>query len=143
MKKQFGTKAVQYIKSPAAMVSTPALASFREFMNQRLRWVSKNTGYHDICVLASGALVYIVNALLPVLLVIGFFNGMAWKAALIWYVIKLVIDFPVLAGVASFSGVGKTILLLSFMEILNAFYTALIGIAGLISPYEWKGRKYQ
>ena len=143
MKKQFGTKAVQYIKSPAAMVSTPALASFREFMNQRLRWVSKNTGYHDICVLASGALVYIVNALLPVLLVIGFFNGMAWKAALIWYVIKLVIDFPVLAGVASFSGVGKTILLLPFMEILNAFYTAFIGIAGLFIPYEWKGRKFQ
>lgn len=142
IRKQFGSKTVHYIKSRDALVSTPALSGFKEFINQRLRWVSKNKGYRDVNVLASGALVYAVNAILPVLIVAGFFNWMAWKAALIWYIAKLVIDFPVLAGVVSFSGIGKTILLLPIMEIVNAFYTSFIGIAGLFIPYEWKGRRY-
>lgn len=142
IRQKFGSKVVHYIKSRDALVSTPTLSGFKEFMNQRLRWVSKNKGYRDINVLASGALVYAVNVLLPVLLVAGFFNALAWKAALIWYFAKLVIDFPVLAGVATFSGIGKTVLLLPFMEILNAFYTAFIGIAGVFIPYEWKGRRY-
>jgi len=141
VRKQFGAKAVHYIKSQPATVSTPALPGFKEFLNQRLRWVSKNKGYRDMNVLASGALVYAVNALLPLLLVAGFFNGEAWKAAFIWYVVKMAIDFPVLVGVASFTGAGKTIVLIPFMEILNALYTAFIGIAGIFIPYEWKGRR--
>lgn len=141
VRKQFGAKAVHYIKSRPATVSTPALPGFKEFLNQRLRWVSKNKGYRDMNVLASGALVYAVNALLPLLLVAGFFNGEAWKAAFIWYVVKMAVDLPVLAGVASFTGAGKTIVLIPFMEILNALYTAFIGIAGIFIPYEWKGRR--
>lgn len=142
IRQQFGSKAVHYIKSRDALVSTPALIGFNEFMNQRLRWVSKNKGYRDSSVLVSGALVYTVNALLPVLVIAGFFNVLAWKAALIWFIVKLVIDFPVLAGVTSFSDIGKTVLLLPFIEILNAFYTAFIGIAGVFVHYEWKGRRY-
>lgn len=142
IRQHFGAKAVHYIKSRDALVSTPALTGFKEFMNQRLRWVSKNKGYRDINVLASGAIVYAVNVLLPLLLVAGFFNVLAWKAALIWFIVKLVMDFPVLAGVTSFSGIGKTVMLLPFMEILNSVYTAFIGIAGVFLPYEWKGRKF-
>ncbi len=141
-RKQFGAKAVHYIKSQPAMVSTPALPGFSEFFNQRLRWVSKNKGYRDINVLVSGAMVYAVNALLPILIVSGFFNVMAWQAALIWYIAKMVIDFTILAGVTSFSGIGKTILLLPLMEILNSVYTTFIGIAGVFGHYEWKGRRY-
>lgn len=142
IRKQFGAKAVHYIKSQPAMVSTPAQAGFSEFLNQRLRWVSKNKGYRDSNVLASGALVYAVNALLPVLVITGFFDVLAWQAAFIWYIAKMVIDFPIMAGVTSFSGIGKTILLLPFIEILNAIYTAIIGVAGVFIAYEWKGRRY-
>ena len=92
--------------------------------------------------LVSGALVYAVNALLPVLFIAGFFDVLAWQAAFIWYIAKMVIDFPIIAGITSFSGIGKTILLLPLMEILNAFYTAFIAIAGLFTPYKWKGRRY-
>jgi len=142
MRKQFGPKAVHYIKSKLATVSTPAQAGLKEFLNQRLRWVSKNGGYRDMNVLTSGSLVYAVNALLPALMVAGFFNGFAWKAACIWFMVKLAVDFPILAGVTSFSGLGKTILLLPLMEILNSLYTTFIGFAGLVIPYEWKGRKF-
>jgi len=142
VKKQFGASSVKFIKSKAALVTTPPQESLKGFLNQRLRWVSKNKGYRDGWVLFSGALVYLANALFPLLLFAGFFNLWAWKAALIWFAVKIIVDLPVLAGVSSFTGTGKTIWLIPVVEIWNSLYTTFIGIAGSILSFEWKGRKY-
>jgi cellulose synthase/poly-beta-1,6-N-acetylglucosamine synthase-like glycosyltransferase len=61
---------VMYLKSAQAVVQTQAVNSVKEFLNQRIRWASKADKYDD-------------KRILPVLLVVYFFNVMMFSLPIV------------------------------------------------------------
>ena len=141
IKKKFGVGAIHFLKSAEAVVSTPAAQGLKPFIQQRLRWVSKSKGYTDPVLIVSSLIVFFTNGLLV-------FTGLMAIAAhgfltlfLSLFFIKLAVDFPLMLSFSRFQRSGSLFWLFPLMEIVNAVYTLIIGMAGNIGKYEWKGRK--
>jgi hypothetical protein len=141
IKKKFGAGAIQFLKSAEAMVTTTATQGLKPFIQQRMRWVSKSKGYTDPVLIVSSLLVFFTNALLVVTGLMAFFLEGFLQLFLSLFFIKLAVDFPLMLSFSRFQRSGSLFWLFPLMEILNAVYTLIIGMAGNIGKYEWKGRK--
>jgi len=141
IKKEFGVGSVKFIRAREAIVDTPAVDSFGEFIQQRLRWVSKSRGYTDPLLIAISILVFLTNALLVSGLVLSLFFGEYANLTAWLFVIKMLVDMPLLYSFCKFVEQKKLIWLVPIMEPLVAIYTLVIGIAGNLGVYQWKGRK--
>ncbi len=141
IKKNFGASAIRFLRSEKAIVDTPSTQGFKPFIHQRIRWVSKSRGYSDPLLIAASLLVFMVNTWLIVtafsaIVFSGFLN-----LFLVFYAGKLIIDLPLVISYNRFQKTSALIWLFPLMELLNALYTLIIGIAGNTGRYEWKGRK--
>ncbi len=140
IKNSFGSKAIRFLRSEAAIVNTPAVQGFKPFIQQRLRWVSKSRGYTDPLLIATSILVFLTNTCLltaafAALFIPGFpalFMGL--------YLVKLLVDIPLLLSYSRVQKSSSLLWLFPVMELINAVYTVVVGIAGNIWKYEWKGR---
>jgi cellulose synthase/poly-beta-1,6-N-acetylglucosamine synthase-like glycosyltransferase len=141
IKKKFGAKAIRFLRSEEAIVYTPAILGFKAFIQQRLRWVSKSRGYTDPTLIISSILVFLTNGWLVLTGLAAIVNPGFFKLFLGLYVIKMIIDLPLMLSYSRLQKSRPLIALFPLMELLNAVYTLLIGIAGNIGKYEWKGRR--
>jgi cellulose synthase/poly-beta-1,6-N-acetylglucosamine synthase-like glycosyltransferase len=141
IKKQYGAGAIRFLRSAAAIVNTPATLGFKEFIQQRLRWVSKSSGYTDPLLIASSLIVFLANVLIVVLAFLAFMSPGYILPFVIVYFFKFIVDFPLMFSFNKFQKSGKLLFLFPFSEFLNAVYTLFIGIAGNVWKYEWKGRQ--
>ena len=141
IKRNFGASAIRFLRSEKAIVDTPSTQGFKPFIHQRMRWVSKSRGYSDPLLIAASLLVFVVNAWLVVTAFSAIvFTGFL-KLFLVFYAGKLIIDLPLVISYNRFQKTAALIWLFPLMELLNALYTLIIGIAGNTLRYEWKGRK--
>ena len=138
----FGNRAIRFLKSGKAIVSTPAIQHFKPFVQQRLRWVSKSRGYTDGIIISTSLLVFLVNFWLVILTVWALITPGAWKPALMVYGVKTLVDLPVMISYSRFQQNCRLLWFFPILEILNAVYTCCIGIAGNLRKYEWKGRVF-
>jgi len=141
IRKRFGWKAVRFNRSEEAIVVTSPNATMHEFIQQRLRWVSKNKGYKDFFVLFVATLTYLFNVSLLLGLIVGFFIPSVWVLTLILLGGKIVVEFPVLWNYAIFLGRTKDLIVVPVVQFLNIFYVSIIGLLGNFLTYEWKGKK--
>lgn len=63
---------IHYLKAEDAIVTTSPMKTWREFLNQRIRWASKAKYYDDKRITAVLILVYLFNLSFLVLWVAGF-----------------------------------------------------------------------
>ncbi|MDO9256639.1 MAG: glycosyltransferase [Bacteroidales bacterium] len=141
IKKKFGVKAIRFLFSKEAIVYTPATLGFRSFIQQRLRWVSKSRGYTDPMLILTSILVFLTNVLLVFTAFASILNPGYFKFFLGFYLLKIIIDFPLMLSYSRFQKSTNLLWLFPVMELLNAVYTLMIGIAGNAGKYEWKGRR--
>ena len=141
IKKRFGASAIRFLRSKETIVSTPALQGLMPFIQQRMRWVSKGRGYTDHLLIATSLLVFLVNVWLVVTAFMALRSKGFLNLFLLFYIGKLIIDFPLMFSYSRFQRSMSFLWLLPIMELLNAVYTFIIGIAGNLGIYEWKGRK--
>ncbi len=141
MQKQFGEDAVQFINAENAIVNTLPVDNFRQFVNQRIRWVSKSKGYKDYATIAVAIIVLLFN----VILFSGFFVYLAPERILMplvfAWVIKLIVDLPLLYGITRFNRQTKLLLWYMPIQMLTVAYTVIFGVAGQFSSFSWKGNK--
>lgn len=141
IKKTFGAKSIRFLRSEEAIVKTQAITELKSFIHQRLRWVSKSRGYTDPILISSSIIVFLANVWLVFIAFAAIFSQQYLSLFLSSYVIKMLIDLPLML---SFSRFQRSVSLIGFfplMELINAVYTLLIGLAGNIGKYEWKGRQ--
>jgi len=141
IKRKFGANSIRFLRSEEALVSTPATTELRPFIQQRLRWVSKSRGYTDPSLIMASILVFLANFWLIATAFSALFLPGHLKFFLLLFLVKLLVDIPLMLSFARFQRSVKLLLLFPFMELLNAAYTVVIGIAGNFGKYEWKGRK--
>ncbi len=141
IKKKFGAKAICFLRSEDAIVTTPASVGFRLFIQQRLRWVSKSRGYTDSMLITTSILVFLTNVCLVLTALAAIVSPGFIKLFLALYVLKMSIDLPLMLSYSRFQRSKTLLWLFLVMELLNAVYTLLIGIAGNVGKYEWKERQ--
>jgi cellulose synthase/poly-beta-1,6-N-acetylglucosamine synthase-like glycosyltransferase len=141
IKKNFGAKSIRFLKSADAIVSTPATKGIIPFIQQRKRWVSKSRGYTDPVLIAVSILVFLVNTSLVAMAVSAIFVPGFITYFVLFYLLKMIVDLPLMLGYSRFQRSVILVWLFPFMELLNAVYTLFIGIAGNFGTYKWKERK--
>lgn len=140
-RKRLGKKAIRFLKSDKAVVETQAETNFNKFVNQRIRWISKGSGFNAKYVSIAGVSYYFVNLMFFISIFLPLFvKGTAISVALFWLA-KLLIDLILLYQYASFEKRLNLLKLLQVAELYNVTYLSIIGLLANVRGYVWKGRK--
>lgn len=133
-------KDVRLISNRFCSIQTETPQSFKEFIDQRLRWIGK-TG--DIKDQLSTSL-----AIGQSILTLAFFSLLIytciqaeWKILFILFVVKSAIDLVLFAPFFSRIGRRKTWLFIPIYELLFPLYTLVILVGMLTYKPKWKGRE--
>ncbi len=132
---------VFYLKNEAAIVQTPAMPGWKEFLAQRKRWASKSLVYRDRRIIAALALVLMINLLFIILVAASFIQPWYWYLTAGFLLIKTIIEWPFVHSVARFFNQQSLSLYFPFFQPLHILYTIYTGISSQFGKYEWKGRK--
>lgn len=138
--KQQYPKQLGYLFHPAAIVTTAPMHSWKDFLNQRIRWASKADRYDDKSVFRILALVYAVNLGLLVLLPINLFVPGEIAHWLTFMLIKTTVELYFLWPVSKFYQHRDALLYFPLMQPLHLVYTVIAGWLGKFGSYQWKGR---
>lgn len=131
---------VRLYSGPEVAVYTPAPTTMREYLDQRLRWVSKTN--------ALGDFLNTWIAVKQLILMICFIGLVAWTAAvgkwffLIYlFVCKTLTDFLVFSSYFKRIGRSGLLLLLPVSELWFPVYSLLLTVLLPFYQPKWKGRK--
>lgn len=136
-------KQLGYLFHQDAIVTTEPMLTWKDFLNQRIRWASKADSYNDRSVFRILALVYAVNLGLLILLPVNLFISGEIAHWLTLMLIKTCIELYFLNPVAAFYQHKSTLLYFPLMQPLHLLYTVVAGWLGKFGSYQWKGRKVQ
>jgi len=132
---------VFYLKSSAAIVSTAAVSSWKQFFHQRIRWASKWDSYDDKKIMSVLLLVYAVNFCFLILGIAAFFSNTWLFFFILLLVAKVLIEFPFVNTVAAFFRQQYLLKYFLLMQPLHIAYTIIAGWLGRFGSFEWKGRR--
>lgn len=137
-KKNNGAK-VLFLKSHGALVYTRPVERRVEFLAQRARWAGKAGGYRDGFTLITAFAVAAINLLIAGGIVLGLvFSANMLLAALLLFVFKAVVDFPLLWGVTGFLRKHDLMWLYPALAMIYPFYVASALATGFIAKPKWK-----
>ncbi len=139
--KNQGRKAIQFLKSPSALVRTVPPLSFRDFMQQRIRWASKAKAYKLPWAMLVSMVVLAVNLLLALTFFAGFYRPWYFIIYGLFIILKLLIDLPLLHGFTSFCGKRKLLRFTIPLALVYPLYIVIAAVPALFFRFEWRGRK--
>jgi len=139
-KKRF-PKSIAFLKSKQAIVYTKPQASFRQLINQRRRWASKNKHYKDSFVLGTGVIVWFISFIIIFTLFSSFISPLFVEIFFLLFTLKCIIDFLFLFLVTSFFNNRKLLWLFIPEQLLYIIYATFMGLSSFGGSYKWKGRK--
>ena len=139
MKKSYPGK-IGYLFAQEAVVTTAPSATLGLFLQQRIRWASKATGYQDKIIFWILLLVYLVNASLLLYLPIHFLQTGNIYTWLILIGCKTLIEIPFMFASATFFKQQKLLWWFALMQPFHIVYTLVAGWFGTFGSYKWKGR---
>jgi len=147
---QLYPESCHFLKSISATVYTSAQPNWSAFFRQRIRWASKNKHFKDQRTNIQLLLIFLFNLSIAVnfvLLIILWFAGadISWLFSV--FVLQLIgkslIDFVYLSTAASFFNRSDLLWVFLPAQIMHILYITIVGFAGNIGNYSWKGRKYE
>ncbi|MCF8257983.1 MAG: glycosyltransferase [Flavobacteriales bacterium] len=135
-------RGVIFVKDPSALVSTAPMPTFRDFWQQRKRWLSKKGGYTDMHVKATAIVTYLANvgALMALVLAPSVFPSTAADLLISALLLKTVADLLFIRRVARDLMPSCGIWEIVPAELFILIYTSLLGLVGNVREYRWKGR---
>lgn len=137
--KRYGTSNVTFLKDHEAIVTTEAQPDLQSFLQQRLRWTSKSPGYTDFGIVLTALSVLLMNLGILIGCGYGLLTG-HWQPFLLLFICKLIIDVPLLIGVASFMKQERLLGYYLPVQIIMPFYVVFTALGGVLSTVSWKGR---
>ncbi|MEI6764523.1 MAG: glycosyltransferase [Bacteroidota bacterium] len=141
IKKAYGNSSVQFTNNKEAIVVTAPQPSLRAFYNQRVRWASKSKGYHDIISLLTSVAVFAYSLEILLFAAAGMFFAPLFYAASALFILKLIVDIPLMASITTYFGQKKLLLFYLPMQLLYPVYIVVVALGGIFGRYSWKGRK--
>ena len=141
MKEKFGPGRILFVKTAGAVCEAQAAPTLRDYLNQRLRWVSKSRIYRDPFLIGTAIIVLAMNLGIFALAMAGFWETGLFFISLFLLIVKTLADIPLLVSYIRFT--GKKIQRLHICWIIPAvvIFTTVVAIAGNLVNVTWKGRK--
>lgn len=133
-------KQVQFLFSTGSVVETQPMATWKSFLNQRIRWASKADKFNDKRILVVLLFNYFFNLSF---LVIPFAAFWLPHVAYYWFfmlIVKTLIDLRFMIPVAKFFREQKLLWWFPVMQPIHITYTIVAGWLGKFGKYSWKGR---
>ena len=128
------------LKCQDAIVETEPATKLKEFVNQRIRWISKGKYYKDFQIIASASIVMASNLTILGWMVAGLVSANVFF--LLPLIFKMIIDWLLMIPVLSYFHKEKLHFLIPVLTVLYPFYVTIFALAGLSGSFTWKGRKY-
>ena len=132
---------VHYVKSRSAIVHTQPMKTWKQFINQRIRWASKARFYNDRRLFPVLLLVYLLNLSFLVMVVAAFWFPVLWLYLLAFWFAKTIVELPFVYSLANFFNRRSLLRHFFFFQPLHIGYTIIAGWLGQFGKYEWKGRQ--
>jgi len=140
IRKRFGGGAIRFHWDKQALVTTEPEKSWKGFVAQRIRWVSKSHGYREPAVVTVSLLTYMIHFLLLTGFVLGaFFLPLLIPSSALWLG-KILAEYPMVRIMARFMDKRQFLGYYFVAQVFQLFYIVIIGVSGQILPYRWKGR---
>lgn len=143
VKKAFGSESISFIKNQNYWVETKAEPRISEWINQRLRWVSKSAGYKDHFLIFTSLLVFLANLALIILLLGSFFYLQLASTLLYLFILKGITDYIFLKQSASDSSQKYLLKWFIPLNFIYPFFITYTAIAGQFKGFTWKNRVYK
>lgn len=134
---------VAYLKCQQAVVSTSALSSRKDLIEQRIRWAAKSSAYKNLFGKLAGFVILAQNALLiccVILLAIGILNA---KEFLYIFIIKFSIDFLLIYKTSNFFDQKSPLKHYMLSALYYPFFSVYVAFVAVFKGYNWKGRSYR
>jgi cellulose synthase/poly-beta-1,6-N-acetylglucosamine synthase-like glycosyltransferase len=133
-------KQVYFLFSQDSIVQTPPMRTWKDFINQRIRWASKADKFDDKRILAVLVFIYLFNLSFIIIPVAVFWYKNLWYYWLAMMVAKTMIELRFMFPVARFFKEEKLLWWFPVMQPFHIFYTIIAGWLGKFGKYSWKGR---
>lgn len=131
---------VYFMKNREAIVSTHPESTWRNFLQQRIRWASKAVHYQDKKIFSVLAITYLLNVCYLVLAIAAIIK-ISWLSFLLLFLLaKILIEFPLVNASAIFFGQRKIMRYFPLLQPLHIIYIIVSGWLGRFGSYEWKSR---
>lgn len=134
---------VAYLKCPDAVVRTPTVRAYRDFIRQRLRWATKSGTYQDWRIIAVLGVVFLLcwSILLSPLLMLPYGGPGLWPF-IIMLLLKSIADYRLLRRAARYFRQPELLRRFGISQLFHILYIAVVGaLANVVRKYEWKGRR--
>lgn len=132
---------VRFCADPAAAVLTEAPGSLRAFFEQRRRWASKGAHYPHPALVAMIAAIYAFYVLLLGGLLALPFAPALGLPLLAGFALKVLPEAALLGPACRHFGRLRLMAYFLPAQLLHLPYVVLMGAAGALGGYEWKGRR--
>jgi len=137
-------KQVQFVKSNQVIVKTFPVKTMNNLIHQRVRWASKSGNYQLGFGKLVGSIVFLTNLSLVVLCFSTVFQLVSYQQLVVFFGVKLLLDFSLFLKTAAFFGQKKEVyqsFLLS--SVFYPFFSVVVVFMALFSSYQWKGRSFR
>ena len=144
MKNRYGRKSVRFTLDPEAVVKTLPVAGPWDFLAQRARWASKSRAYRDGLAISTALSVLGFNTLLVFFslgMVTGFMGGREGLLLVAAWILKVVVDLPLLTGITRLAGRQRLLRAYPLFQLAYPFYIVAAALASLWGGISWKGRR--
>ncbi len=130
-----------FAHTPEAAVHTHALTQVSQFVQQRIRWVSKSRAYRNPYITAGQLTAYLGIVGIAATFFVSLFKPEMWPILAILLVSKIIAESALLFQATAFLGQRPLLKWLLPAQALHMGYVLWVGIAGNLSTrYTWKGR---
>ncbi len=136
-------EAISFIKHKDATVKTVAVSNWSSFVQQRLRWGTKNSNSNDLTMKLELGVAYLLCINLFLMPILFFTNPIYWITFwLATLFIKMFADFLLLRKASHFFGASKQMTSFIPSFFIHIIYIAYVGTLSLFKKkYVWKGRE--
>ena len=131
---------VKYLHSQSSIVSTEPMPTWKDFLNQRIRWASKADKFQDKRIFVVLAFIYFFNLSFILVPFVALWNYQIlyyWVGMLI---AKTIIELRFMVPVSRFYKAQKLLWWFPVMQPFHILYTVSAGWLGKFGKYTWKGR---
>lgn len=132
---------VSYLKNSDAIVLTNAMTTMKGFIQQRIRWASKNKSLADRKIQIVLLLSWLMNASLLVAAFSLLQRPDNFLFVLLLFIIKGFAEYFFSGDVARFFNRKKRLPFLFILQPLHIIYMTFVGLLGMFNTYTWKQRK--
>jgi len=139
-------KQVQFLKSKDATVYTKPESTWKNLLNQRIRWASKSGESKNALTKIIGGIVFGMNLILSVFIFLVLFQkivGVDLKIFLLLFLLKIIIDGILLQKTFSFFKEKFSIKYYLGSILLHPFFMSIIPLLSIFYTYHWKGRSFK